>query len=139
MDDMIGYLIGLFKNNFVLIILVIGAFFAIRLVATKLLPVIGAIVVAGVVYYGYTGDDAFLNRTVDSTTQAVDAIRSEVGTVEFKRTSDTTFEVTTKTMTVTGDEATKLATVKTGDKTVQIPLSSLYKLLSEDIQKQINL
>lgn len=127
------------KDNFVLIILLVVVLVIIRVITQKLLPIIGGIFVAGLLFYGFTGDATFLNKTIDSSTEVVDTIKSEVGTVEFNRTSETTFKVTTKSMTVSGDEATKLATVTTGDKVVDIPLSSLYKLMPEDVQKEINM
>lgn len=132
-------LMQLLKDNFVFIVIFIVGLLIIRVIAQKLLPIIGGIFVLGFLFYGFTGDATFLNKTVDTSTQAVDSVKAEVGTAEFKRTSDTTFEVTTKTMSIKGDEETKLATVKTGEKEVEIPLKSLYSLLSEDIQKQINM
>lgn len=132
-------LMQLLKDNFVFIVIFIVGLLIIRVIAQKLLPIIGGIFVAGLLFYGFTEDATFLNKTVDTSTQAVDSVKAEVGTAEFKRTSDTTFEVTTKTMSIKGDEETKLATVKTGEKEVEIPLKSLYSLLSEDIQKQINM
>lgn len=133
------FFIQFLQDNFVIIALFIGALFLINLLVKKLVPLLGGILLAGLLFYGFTGDATFLNKTVDASTQAVDAVKSEVGTATFERTSDTTFIVKTKSMTVTGNETTKLATVTTGEKTVEIPLSSLYKLLSEDIQKQINM
>lgn len=132
-------IIQVLKDNFVFIILIVVALFLVRIITQKILPILGGIFVAGLLFYGFTGDATFLNRTVDASTQAVDVVKEEVGTAEFERTSATTFTVKTNVMSVTGDEATKLATVTTGGKTVEIPLSSLYKLLSEDIQKQINM
>lgn len=127
------------QDNFVFIILFVALLLIIRVITRKLLPILGGIFVAGLMFYGFTGDATFLNKTLDSSTQVVDTIKSEVGTVEFNRTSETTFEVTTKSMKVSGDEATKLATVTTGDKVVEIPLSSLYKLMPEDVKQEINL
>lgn len=139
MDNIIGYMLGLLMDNLVFVVLIVGVFVLIRIIAKNLLPLIGGIFVAGLLIYGFTGDDTFLNRTIDTSTQAVNIVKDEVETAEFKRTSETTFEVTTRTLKVTGDETTKLAKVTTAGKTVDIPLSSLYKLLSEDIQKQINM
>lgn len=133
------FILQLIKDNFVLIILFIVALLIVRVVAQKLLPILGGIFVIGVLIYGFTGDASFLQGTVNSTTKAVDSVKAEVGTAEFKRTSDTTFEVTTKTISVKGDETTKLATVKTGDKVVEVPLKSLYDLMPDNIQKQINI
>lgn len=133
------FFIQFVKDNFVIIALFIGALLLINLIVKKLLPLLGGILLVGLLFYGFTGDATFLNKTVDASTQAVDAVKSEVGTATFERTSATTFVVKTKTMTITGDETTKLATVTTGEKTVEIPLKSLYKLLSEDIQKQITM
>ena len=132
-------IIQLFSDNFVFILLILGALILIRFIAKKLLPIIGLLFVAGLLIYGFTGDDTFLNKTIDSSTQAVDTIKSEVGTAKFKRTSDTTFEVSTGSWSVKGDETTKLATMTMGEKIVEIPLSSLHKLLPEDVQKQINM
>lgn len=133
------FIIEFVKENFVFIILVIVALFVIRFITQKILPFLGGILVIGLLFYGFTGDSTFLNKTVDASTQAVDAVKSEVGSADFERTSETTFVVKTKTMSITGNEETKLATVTTGDKSVEIPLSALYKLLSEDIQNQINM
>ncbi|WP_442638141.1 hypothetical protein [Rossellomorea marisflavi] len=133
------FILQLIKDNFVLIILFIVALLIVRVVAQKLLPILGGIFVIGVLIYGFTGDESFLQGTVNSTTKAVDSVKAEVGTAEFKRTSDSTFEVTTKTISVKGDETTKLATVKTGDKVVEVPLKSLYDLMPDNIQKQINI
>lgn len=133
------FILQLIKDNFVFIILFIVALLVVRIVAQKLLPILGGIFVIGVLIYGFTGDATFLKGTVDSTTKAVDMVKAEVGTAEFKRTSETTFEVKTNTISVKGDESTKLATVKTGDKVVEIPLKSLYDLMPENIQKEINI
>ena len=132
-------IIQLIKDNFVLIILIIFAVVIIRAITQKLLPILGGIFVVSLLFYAFTGDATFLNKTVDSSTQAVDSIKAEVGSFEFNRTTETTFEVKSKSMLVVGNESTKLATVSTGNKVVEIPLSSLYKLMPKDVQKEIRM
>lgn len=131
-------LIQFVKENFVLILLFIGVFVLIRIIAKKIVPLVGAVFVVGLLIYAFTGDDTFFNKTVDTSTQAVNIIKDEVETAEFSRTSPTTFVVKTRNFEVTGNEETKLATVAIGEKEIEMPLANLYKLLSEDIQAQIN-
>lgn len=132
-------IIQLIKDNFVLIILFIVVVVMIRAITQKLLPIIGGIFAMSLLFYAFTGDATFLNKTVDGSTQVVDSIKSEVGSFEFNRTSKTTFEVKSKSMLVIGNETTKMATVSTGNKVVEIPLDALYKLMPKDVQSEIKL
>jgi len=131
-------IVDLFKDNFVFIVLIIVAFLVIRVVAQKVFSIVGAIFIGALVFYAFTGDASLLNKTVDTSTTAVDSVKAEVGSVEFKRTSDTTFTLTSKTMTITGNEETRTATIKTKDNTVEVPLKSLYNVLDKATQKKIN-
>lgn len=132
-------LIQLVKDNFVFIVLFIVALVLIRVFVQKLFTIVGAIFVGALVFYFFTGDATFLNKTVDTSTMAVDTVKEEVGSVEFKRTSDTTFTLKTKSMSVTGDEETRLATVTMGDTTFEMPLKNLYNVLDEATQQKINM
>lgn len=131
-------IVNLIKENFVFIVLIIVACFVIRVVAQKVFSIVGAIFVGALVFYVLTGDASLLNKTVDTSTSAVDSVKAEVGSVEFKRTSDTTFTLTSKTMTITGNEETRIATIKMKDSTVEVPLKSLYDVLDKATQKKIN-
>ena len=131
--------IQLLKDNFVFIVLVIVLLVMIRVIMSKVFTVVGALLIAGLVYYGITGDISLMNKTVDNAVLAVDMVKEEVGTVDFERTSDTTFTLKTTSMTVSGDEESRIATVTLGDSTFDVPLKNIYNVLDEATQAKINM
>lgn len=138
-DRRMDMIMELIKENFVFIVILIVGLVLIRVIAQKLFSIIGAIFVCALVFYAFTGDATFLNKTVDASTEAVDKVKSEVTTAEFKRTSDTTFILKTSTLTVEGDEETRIAKVKMGEKTVEVPLKNIYNALDDVTKKKINM
>lgn len=131
--------IQLLKDNFVFIVLVIVLLVMIRVIMSKVFTIVGALLIAGLVYYGITGDISLMNKTVDNAVLAVDMVKEEVGTVDFERTSDTTFTLKTTSMTVSGDEESRIATVTLGDSTFDVPLKNIYNVLDEATQAKINM
>lgn len=132
-------IIQLLMDNFVFIAVILVVLVLIRLFVQKALAIIGSIFVAALVFYAFTGDASFLNKTVDTSTMAVDTVKEEVGTVDFERTSDTTFILKTKSMKVEGDEETRIATVTMGEKTFEVPLKNIYNALDKATQEKINM
>lgn len=132
-------IIQLLMDNFVFIAVILVVLVLIRVFVQKALAIIGTIFVAALVFYAFTGDASFLNKTVDTSTMAVDTVKEEVGTVDFERTSDTTFILKTKSMKVEGDEETRIATVTMGEKTFEVPLKNIYNALDKATQEKINM
>ncbi|AJD93549.1 hypothetical protein JMA_42320 (plasmid) [Jeotgalibacillus malaysiensis] len=132
-------IIQLLMDNFVFIAVILVVLVLIRVFVQKALAIIGSIFVAALVFYAFTGDASFLNKTVDTSTMAVDTVKEEVGTVDFERTSDTTFILKTKSMKVEGDEETRIATVTMGEKTFEVPLKNIYNALDKATQEKINM
>lgn len=132
-------IIQLLMDNFVFIAVILVVLVLIRVFVQKALAIIGTIFVAALVFYAFTGDASFLNKTVDTSTMAVDTVKEEVGTVDFERTSDTTFILKTKSMKVEGNEETRIATVTMGEKTFEVPLKNIYNALDEATQEKINM
>lgn len=132
-------IIQLLMDNFVFIAVILVVLVLIRVFVQKTLAIIGTIFVAALVFYAFTGDASFLNKTVDTSTMAVDTVKEEVGTVDFERTSDTTFILKTKSMKVEGNEETRIATVTMGEKTFEVPLKNVYNALDKATQEKINM
>lgn len=132
-------IIQLLMDNFVFIAVILVVLVLIRVFVQKALAIIGSIFVAALVFYAFTGDASFLNKTVDTSTMAVDTVKEEVGTVDFERTSDTTFVLKTKSMKVEGDEETRIATVTMGEKNFEVPLKNIYNALDKATQEKINM
>lgn len=132
-------LLQLVKDNFVFIVIFIVALVIVRVIAQKLFAIVGFLFVGALVFYAFTGDASLLNKTVDTSTQAVDMVKTEVGEVDFERTSDTTFVLKSKSLQIVGDEETRIATVTMNDKTVEVPLKHIYNALDEATQQKINM
>lgn len=132
-------LIQLLKDNFVFIVLIIVLLVLIRVLMSKVVAILGGLLIAGLVYYGITGDISLMNKTVDNAVLAVDTVKEEVGTVDFERTSDTTFTLKTTSMSVSGDEESRIAKVTLGGNTFDVPLKNIYNVLDEATKAKINM
>lgn len=140
LDKLFESLWNVFQENFVLIIVAIIAISVIGYFFRKLIGFFVGFFMIAIALSVFAGDDTMLNTGTESVKKVSDSLEKEAENSTFKRTSKTTFELETPTMTIKGNEETKKAEVQFGKaKPVTMNLETIYKIVDPEIRKQINM